>query len=58
VKEDSKGSTSEDEEGQQKFLAMMRFKRTYYTRVDGTLKITLTAETELIYQNLPLQYNS
>ena len=41
----------------QKFLVMKSFRRTYYIRVEDTLKISLTADIELIYHQLSLQYN-
>ena len=46
-----------DKKGNQKFLVMKSFRRTFYTRVEDTLKIRLTADVELIYHHLPLQYN-
>jgi len=58
--EDSKSTSSEgkkDKKGNQKFLAMKSFTRTFYTRVEDTLKIRLAADIELIYHHLTLQYN-
>ena len=40
-----------------KFLVIQSFKRTYYTRMEDTLKIRLTADIELINHHIPLQYN-
>ena len=36
----------------QKFLVMKSFRRAYYTRVEDTLKIRLTADIEFIYHQL------
>ena len=46
-----------DKNGNQKFLVMKSFRRTFYTRVEDTLKIRLTADIELTYPHLPLQYS-
>ena len=46
-----------DKNGHQKFLVMTSFRRTFYTRVEDTLKIRITANKELIYHHLQLQYN-
>ena len=37
----------------EKFLVLKSFRKTYYTRVEDTLKIRLTADIELIYHQLP-----
>ena len=46
-----------DKKGHQKFLVMKSFRRTFCTRVEDTLTIRLTADIELLYHHLPLQYN-
>jgi len=47
-----------DKKGNQRFLVMKSFRRTFYTRVEeDTLYIKLAADIELIYHHLPLQYN-
>ena len=45
-----------EKKGNHKFLVMKSFRRTFYTRVEDTLKIRLTADIELICHHLPLQY--
>jgi len=46
-----------DKKGNQKFLVIKSFRKTFYTRVEDALKIRLNADIELIYHHLPLQYN-
>ena len=46
-----------DKKENQKLLVMKSFRRTFYTRVEDTFKIWLTADIELIYHHFSLQYN-